>query len=433
MKPSNHPDIGLAQEWVLDLDSWIRAHGLKGYDPFDVKAHPAIRAQQTHPLRRKATTLLCDVFPYWIRERLNIPQTENAKAFALVAMGSLRLHEIEKEGQSPLFDSAPQLSQGVASKSGDCPYLGQALDCLEWVRAHSSEGYSGLCWGYPFDVFGTGVDTPAGTPISVVSAIAGEAFVHAYRVTGEESYLRDARSICDFLLQDLPRLKGSLPGYCFAYTPSDQRRVHNASLLTAEHLMRVWAVTQEEALREAALPAIEFSLAAQREDGAWPYGDYAEGDPYEPALMSLVDHHHTGFVLRSIYGIHTAAPDPRLEDALRKGWNFYRKKLFTEIGQPLTEHGRWPVDIHACAEGILCPAVLSAWRKNTIVIGTRTLRWSHFYMRSRVDQTPYYRKYPRFTSKLLCTRWGLAWMYRAMAEYYYQHERLMRNERDKER
>ncbi|MCC6143482.1 MAG: hypothetical protein IT368_06720, partial [Candidatus Hydrogenedentes bacterium] len=241
------------------------------------------------------------------------------------------------------------------------------------------------------------------------------------------------RSICDFLLNDLPRLEGSQPGYCFAYTPSDQRRVHNASLLTAEHLMRVWAVTQEDALREAAQPAIEFSLAAQREDGAWPYGDYMQGDPYEPALMSLVDHHHTGFVLRSIYGIHQAAPDDRLEAALRKGWNFYRKKLFTEIGQPLTEHGRWPVDIHACAEGILCPAVLSAWRKNTIIIGTRTLRWSHFFMRSREDQTPYYRKYPRFTSKLLCTRWGLAWMYRAMAEYYYQHEQLVRNERDKDR
>lgn len=398
MPLSNAPDTALAQEWIESLDAYIRAHGLRGYDPFDVKQHPWIRAAQPHYAARKATTLLTDCFPKLSRRVLGIQPTENPKAFALVALGSFRLYQV----------------------TGNAPYLEQGLRMLDWLRAHATPGFAGLCWGYPFHVHAKGLDSPPGTPVGVISSIAGHAFLEAHALTGDIQHLNDARSVAAFMLSDLPRMDAGDGTYCFGYTPGDRRRVHNANLLVAEHLMRVWAVTQEQALHDAAHPAIAFTLQRQRDDGAWTYGEHDTSEPYEAGLLHLVDNHHTGFVLRSLHAIHQAEARPEILAAVRKGWNFYRT-LFDKWGGPINEYGKWPVDIHACAEGLLCASAL----KGT-VLGTRrmaylTLRWPHYYLRNRRDDTPYYRKYPWFTARILFPRWGLAWMYYAMAEYLYQY------------
>jgi hypothetical protein len=63
-----------------------------------------------------------------------------------------------------------------------------------------------LTWGYPFNVRGTGLDTPTNTPTVVVAAIAGEAYALAHRLTKDAEHLKACRSIADFLMKDIPRL-----------------------------------------------------------------------------------------------------------------------------------------------------------------------------------------------------------------------------------
>ncbi len=396
MQPSNNPDIALAQEWFEALDRWILEHGLCGYDPFDVKQHPFLRAAQPHYLRRKATSALCDFFPGASRRMLHVEPSENPKAHALTALGCLRMFQLTE----------------------DESYLDRARGHLDWLRERPAEGYAGLCWGYPFDVFGKGVDTPGGTPVVVVSAIAGSAFLLAYEIAREPGHLEAARSIANFLLDDVPRMEQEDGTVCFGYTPQDRRRVHNASLLAAEHLTRAGAASGETELLEAARPALQFALNRQREDGAWHYGELDDGEPYDEANLRMIDNHHTGFVLRSLHGIYEAAPDKDLKRSLRAGFKFY-KTLFGANGLPVSHGAKYPVDIHACAEGILCPSVLSKNLFGAKSLAILSLRTAHAHMRQPGTSAPYYRKYPLFTSRIVYPRWGVAWMYWAIAEYLF--------------
>jgi hypothetical protein len=396
MRPSNNPDIALAQEWWQQLDTWLKTHSLRGYDPFDVKQHPWIRAAQPYYFPRRATTALCDLFPKGMRRLLRLAPSENPKAFALTALGAFRMGQLTREAA----------------------YLDRGLALLERLKERASPGYAGLCWGYPFDIYAKGLDTPRDTPVAVVSAIAGEAFLLAHEITGEAAYLDAARSIAGFFMSDLPRLEADDGTHCFAYTPLDRRRIHNANLLVAGHLIQVGERTGETALIDAAAPALRFTIDRQREDGAWAYGEYREGDPFEPGLLALVDHHHTGFVLRSLHGIHELRPDLGVEKPLKKAFQFYRT-LSSPAGMPLNEYGAYPVDIHACAEAILCGAQLSKRFPPARNLAILTLRWTYWYLRNPVDGAPWYRKYPYYTSRIVFPRWSVAWMYRAMAEYLY--------------
>lgn len=384
-----------AESWIDLLERWIGQRGLRGFDRFDVRAHPLVRAAQPYPLARKVTTGLTDLFPTLSRHMLGIAPQENAKAFALVALGHLRRYETTNRDV----------------------HLDRARSHLQWLLDHPSEGYAGICWGYPFDVSGKGLSTPRNTPVVVVSAIAGEAFSLAWRITGDETYATTVRSIAKFMEMDIPRLEWTDGTYCFAYTPGDRRRVHNASLHAAAHLVRTYAITGERELLDLAMPAIEFTLRGQRDDGAWPYGVHAPDDPYEAKLLSLVDHHHTGFVLRSLHEINSVVKDARILEQISRGFAFYRTRLFDGDGAPITMHGRYPIDIHACAEGVLCPSVLAEMSDDALPIAERTLQWTRKHLSHPVTGVPYYRKYPWFTSRLYCPRWGLAWIYYALCEY----------------
>ena len=176
LRLTNDRDIHIAQEWIIQLHNWISAHGMEGYDPFDIKAHPLIRRCQRRPLLRKGTSLLCDMFPVLSRRALRIRPAVNPKALALVALGHLRLHQV----------------------TGDSMHLDNGLDCLEQLESLAVPGYGGPCWGYPFPVRASGLDCPANTPVGVVSAIAGEAYLLAHEISGDAHHLDVARGICAF-------------------------------------------------------------------------------------------------------------------------------------------------------------------------------------------------------------------------------------------
>lgn len=396
LRLTNNRDIHLAQEWIVQLHTWLLQHGMAGYDPFDIKAHPWIGCLQRHPFLRKGSTAACDLFPLLSRRLLRIQPALNPKTLALTALGHLRLHQV----------------------TGDAIHLENGIDTLAQLLPLAAPGHRGLCWGYPFPVRATGLDCPANTPVGVVSAIAGEAFLLAHEITRDTCHLYTAQEISTFFLNELPRIPGGNGAWCFAYTPLDRRRVHNANLLAAEHVARTADRTGDRDTLETLKPAVAFSLAAQREDGAWPYGVCSAEEPYEAGLMQLVDHHHTGFVLRALHGINTVMPSPELVEAIEKGYAFYRT-LIRRDGMPVNAYGPWPVDIHACAEGILCNSVLADQKPGALITALLVMRWTHFNMRAPRDGAPRYRKYPFFTSRIAFPRWGVAWMYRALAEYLF--------------
>lgn len=409
MKETNNPDVALAWEWIEELGAWVEENGLCGYDRFDVKDHPLFRSLQTVPLLRKLSSGYSELFPKFTRWILRVKKTENPKAHALMALGYLRLHSIEPE-------------QG---------HLEQAEKHLLWLRSQRVANIDGWAWGYPFAYTGKGVHVPANTPVSVVTAIAGQAFSLAYEMTQEEQYLSAILEIAEYFTKELPRWELKKGGVCFGYAlRGDPRKVHNANLLVAEFLYKVSKITGEKKYQEIAQPAFEFSVNAQNENGSWDYGYWEKDDPSERELHQIVDNHHTGFVLRSIFEIYKLNPEERIKERILKGFQFYAT-LFSEFGQPyFTNKRKWPVDIHACAEGILCPTVLSEVIPAGHVLAVFVLRWAWFHMRNLKTGELYYRRYPFFVSKITFPRWGVAWMFWAIAEYLYHfHEVRERVER----
>lgn len=399
MRNTNNPDVALGWEWIDELSLWVECNGLQGYDRFDVKDHRLFRVLQTILILRKLSSGVSELFPKLIRYLLCIQKTENPKAHALMAIGYLRLHSIEPERN----------------------HLEKAEKHLLWLRSQRVPDVKGWAWGYPFAYTGKGVHVPANTPVSVVTAIVGQAFLLAYQMTQEEKYLSAILEIAKFFTEELPRWTVKNGKVCFAYAlKGDPRKVHNANLLVAEYLYIVSNITGDKKYIELAKPALDFTLNAQNENGSWFYGYWEEGDPSEQALHYIIDNHHTGFVLRSLYSIYQLEPCDILKEKILKGFQYYAT-LFTEFGRPyFAENKKWPVDIHACAEGILCPSILAEVIPAAHVLAVFVLRWSWFYMRNLKTGELYYRRYPLFISKITFPRWGVAWMFRAIAEYLYR-------------
>ena len=90
---------------------------------------------------------------------------------------------------------------------------------------------------------------------------------------------------------------------------------------------------------------------------------------------------------------------------------------------PKNGSSTYPVNIHACAESILCPSALSDQIRDTKKHAVLALRWTWWSMRNPKTGAPYFRKYPGLTSKISHPRWGVAWIYRALAEYLWVHTR----------
>jgi len=398
LTPSNDPDIALAEEWLGELEAWLDAHGTAGPDPFDVKAHPALRALQEQPFLRRASTVLCDWAPHLSRRLLRVAPSENPKTHALLAIGKLRLFQL----------------------TGDGPFLEGAAARLQWLLDHRNTAFQGLCWGYPFALKAQGLDTAPGAPVCVIGAIAGEAFLLAHEITGEQRWRDAAEAIAAHFLEEVPCYRASDRACCFCYGASDGRRVHNVNLLVARHLLEVAVLTGDESMARRAIGAVQFSLDAQRADGAFPYGHALPGEPFEEALLALVDHHHTGFVLRSLVAINRHAENKIIAAALRRGYAYYRTNLCGPDGMPRSEHAVYPVNIHACAEAILCPAVLASEMMGARKQAVSALRWAWANLRDPATGAPWYRKYRRFTSKIVHPRWGVAWTYRALAEYLWR-------------
>ena len=168
-----------------------------------------------------------------------------------------------------------------------------ALTALTWLESHSVKG-TNYAWGHSFDWQSSIFYVQEHVPTVVNTTFIAHAFLDAYRLTHKEHYLSIARSSCDFILKEL-HCTEQAGCFCFSYTPIDQTRVHNANLLAADLLARVFSITKEECLCTAAEKSLKLSIQHQNEDGSWFYG-------IEPELH-YIDSFHTGFVLVSFHNI----------------------------------------------------------------------------------------------------------------------------------
>ncbi len=300
------------EEAYETLAAWCRAREFAGHDPFDGLNS---RLFQIMPLKhsrvaRLAWTQAFKRAPFSLRPLARVPVGRNSKGTALFALAAL--------------------SRFRATKTIEAER--EARELLDALLAAQLGGWSGACWGYNFDWQGRAFFAPQGTPAIVPTAFAARALVEAARAFDDEKYLRAARGACEFILRDLKRSEERADEICFSYTPLDETRVFNASLLAGETLGSVGALTGEEELLSASIRAARYVVRRQRASGAWAYG--------AAEFQTWADNFHTAFILTSLARIMETSGEARGEfaGALKRGYEFWRERFFLADGWPKYYH-----------------------------------------------------------------------------------------------
>jgi hypothetical protein len=309
-----------------------------------------------------------------LRALTRVPAQRNAKGIALFALATLQNSEAEAR---------------------------RLLSALWELRV---PGYSGSAWGYNFDWQSRNFFAPRGTPTIVPTAFAARAFIEA----GDEHGLQIARSVCDFILRDLPRPVDSPSEICFSYSPNSNTQIFNASLLAAEVLASVGQRTHELELCDVAMRAARYVVNHQRDDGSWSYGT--------APTQSWIDNFHTAYILFSLKRIIESCPGgEEFQPALEQGISYWKSNFFLAEGWPkYYDDNPYPADAHAAASAIVTLVECRKLDETSLNMAQNVARWTIQNLRDERGFF-YYQRRRFYTIRKPYMRWTQAWMLYALA------------------
>jgi hypothetical protein len=366
-----------------------------GHDPFDglnsqvFQALPVRRSR----LARLAWLQILKRSPVDLRRIARVPPGVNPKALALFALAELS--RFRASGSENRLVNA----RGLLDRLADHAINGSCPDGSPWTA-----------YGYNFDWQSRVFFAPVGTPAIVPTAFASQAMVEAFHATDDQDYLDRSEEICRFILCSLNRYSEHDDEVCFSYTPLDNSRIFNASLLAGECLARVGGITKNDEYLDRAAKAVRYVIRRQRGDGAWVYG--------EKGIQSWADNFHTAYVLLSLHRIGLLEPQIATEagEPFNRGLEYWLGNFFLDDGPPrYYDNGTYPIDIHAAAVAISTLAELATVDERALPLARKVAAWTIDNMRGPRGFF-YYQRRKVGTVKAPYMRWGQAWTAYALAK-----------------
>jgi len=372
---------------------WSRGQDFKGYNKHDGLNSPLLNLLLGWSKWPRIIAIQSVMrAPFNIRPLLGVSKTVNPKGIALFIMGLLDRYKT----------------------NGDKTFLVEAeklLALLLEIRSDPDK-WSGACWGYPYPWQDLGFFAPTHTPNAVVTSFVCEAFLQAYRITGNREYLNTVKSAVDFFLHDLTVIEDSPDSLCLGYMPLPMTmKVMDVSILIGAVLAQYSELAGDDAHLDTARRLVGFVVSRQTDYGAWYYTD--------PPGDSLIGHdnYHTGFILDALWRYMESVSDWTWKENYEKGLQFYAAKLFNPDGSP-----RWmsdkdfPHDIHGSAQGLITfsLAVRKGYKYEELL--GKILNWTIDNMYDESGRF-YYQKRLLYTKKFTLLRWCNAWMFRGLATY----------------
>jgi hypothetical protein len=215
----------------------------------------------------------------------------------------------------------------LADADHDEAAMTRACEFLQQLEATRNRQFADFCWGYPFDwetCFGT---FEAGRPLITTIPYCYEAFGEGYQATGDKRYLEIMESTARFCFEHVPSKQVGPDSAASAYTPSDERRVVNASSYRGFLLTTAGLRFRQDPWLSAAAENVTFVLDSQRQDGSWLYA--------MDGRDAFVDNFHTCFVLKNLFKVWQQTGDDDLGGAIKRGYSYYRENLLDEDLQPV--------------------------------------------------------------------------------------------------
>lgn len=367
------------------LERWGWERGWEGSDPYD-----ALNATRlAGPFRgsvtgRRLLTQAVKRSPLDLRPLLGIPPGRSAAAAA---------HLVSAYALQPILDEAETAAR-----------LDALLDSLLEQRL---PGYEEPCWGYHFDVQTRVFFYPQGAPNTIATAFAGFALLDAFERTGRAELLELAEATVRFFVLHVPQTEAD-GGAFFGYLVGDRTPIHNASMLAAALLARVAAATGGGDLAARAERAVAYTVARQRRDGSWPYGELPH--------LGWVDGFHTAYVLMCLDACRRAGI-PGCEEPLARGLEFYAAELFLPDGTPkYRPDAVYPVDGQCAAEAIRVFALASATDPSRLALAERSFAYAERRLRRR-DGAYAFQRERLWVNRQPHVRWVEAPFLAALATY----------------
>lgn len=289
------------------------AAGWRGPDAYDGLWWPWPSVLTAGPRRRQAIIQIHARSPFDVRRLYRRSHPLIPKALGIYASTRVRLHRL----------------------SGDDADRRGAERPLEVLLEDTTSGTP--AWGYHWDMQTRWSFYPAGSPNVVVTAFAANALIEAAQAFGLPRFRDRAAQAAAWVQDELFDPEHGI----YRYHPASRTTIHNANLLGAR---LTWRLLGEEAsVADAVRGAVERTLAAQRPDGSWPYG--------EGSGLGFVDSFHTGYVLDCLTDFE--ALDPRVREALERGTRSYVSRFFGPAGESrLWPDRAFPEDAHAAGTAL---------------------------------------------------------------------------------
>jgi rhamnogalacturonyl hydrolase YesR len=371
------------------LSRWLEENDYRGYDTFD-----GLNARFVRPLtfetRFLRTVLQQGVrrFPINLRPVLGITKEYSTKGMGFLARGFIRLHQT----------------------TGEQIWKDKAEFTLQWLIDHQAPGYNGACWGNHFDYQSRGFYLPKGVPTIVWTSLIGHAFLDAYDHFQDDRYLQIAVSACEHIVRDLGSMRDG-EGICLSYIPITDTQVHNASTLGGSLLARVYSHTGNEAYRELAQKAMQYTAQHQRPDFSWYYA--------EKLNHHWVDNFHTAYVLDCFKYYEQSTGDNRYHQNMMNGYEYWKKTFFLPDGTPrYYNHKTLPLDIQCSSQAIDTLVFFNDLDPESLPLALKVAQWTIANMQDRSGYF-YYRRYsPWVVNKTATLHWGQATMLSALAALY---------------
>lgn len=367
------------EDALSKLDSYCRQANYKGWDLYDGLNSKPFRKSSLYSseLLRLAWIQFFKRAPFNFRKLARVPRDYNPKGLGLFASGLIALRRFE-----------------------------EAKGFLERLKDMRCGRFGGSSWGYNFPWQARAFFVPVGTPNMVTTVFVANAFLDYFEATGDREYLSIAEGSCEFILGNLILFEDD-ETLCFGYIPGEKARVHNANMIGATLLARVYSHIGEEGYLEKSRKAMAYSMRALTEEHFWPYGELSH--------HRFIDNFHTGFNLVALKNWRYYTEKSTWEGGLRKAYKTFLDSFWLEDGCPKYYHNElYPIDIHCSAQGVVTCLKLAEYDDRSIPMAQKIAQWAIANMQDEEGYF-YYQKTNWYTNKIPYIRWSQAWMFYALS------------------